>query len=254
MYPHSLLWHYLWLAPLALQVVIVTTMIRRKLCQEFPMFLVYTIFQVVLNATLFVLDHAPSVTAYQYRYAEWVDEVGSIVLRFAVIQEVFSVVFRSYPALKELGTLVFRWTIAVLVLVAVAVAAYGAGGYGPGLLSGLALLDRAVAIVQCGLLLFLFLFSSYFGLSWRHYVFGIALGLGVFSSMQLATAAVQAEMGLLVPGSEVLDFIVMGTYHCSVLIWLFYLLVPERARGTARRVPSHNLEEWNNALQRLLQQ
>jgi len=66
MYPHSFLWHYLWIAPHALQIIIAIIMIRRKLLREFPMFLTYTIFQVVLEGTLFVLDHIPAVTGYQY--------------------------------------------------------------------------------------------------------------------------------------------------------------------------------------------
>jgi len=228
-------------------------MVTRRLHREFPSFFIYTVFQVILNAVLFFLDHNASVSWYQYRWAEWVGEILSIGLRFAVIQEIFSVIFRSFPGLKNLGIVAFRWALAILGLIAVAVAAHNPGvDYLPHLFAGLALLDRAIAIMQCGILLLLFLFSSYFGLSWRSYVFGIATGLGIFSATQLATAAVKAYLGPY-PSDYLIDFVVMGMYHCSVLVWLFYFLVSEPIYPTIRLAPVQDLESWNDELRRLLQ-
>ena len=94
MYPHSFLWHYLWIAPHALQIVIAAHHYPRKLFREFPMFPAYTIFQVVLEGTLFILDHSPAVSGYQYWEVYWAGSVVSIALRFAVISEIFSQVFK----------------------------------------------------------------------------------------------------------------------------------------------------------------
>ena len=66
MYPHSFLWHYLWIAPHALQLIMAIIMIRRGLLREFPVFFTYTLFQAVEGGTLFTLDHIPSVTAHLY--------------------------------------------------------------------------------------------------------------------------------------------------------------------------------------------
>ena len=71
MYAHSFLWHYLWIAPHALQIVIAIIMIRRKLYRDFPIFLAYTIFQVVLEGVLFVLDHSPAVSGPLYWAVYW---------------------------------------------------------------------------------------------------------------------------------------------------------------------------------------
>ena len=46
MYPHSFLWHYLWIAPHALQIIIAIVMLRRGLFREFPVFFTYTVFQI----------------------------------------------------------------------------------------------------------------------------------------------------------------------------------------------------------------
>jgi hypothetical protein len=253
MYPHSFLWHYLWLAPHALQVVVVAAMIRRRLLHEFPLFLAYTLFEILQGGTLFLMDHSSAVSPERYWQADWVGIVVSIVLRSAVIYEIFTHVFRPYPAIGQLGRIVFRWTGAILLLVAVAVAADVPASNAARILSSINVVSRGVSLVQCGLLLSLFLFSSYFGLSWRSYVFGIAVGLGIYSSVQLAVAAIQVQTWP-APGSYVLDFVTMATYHCCVLVWLGYFLASEPARCTVKELPKSDLEKWNAELQRLLLQ
>jgi hypothetical protein len=180
-------------------------------------------------------------------------QVLSIALRFAIIHEIFSQVFRPYPGLGELSRRLLRWASVVLVLVAIVVAAYAPGDATHPILSGINVIARAVGLVQSGLLVFLFLFSSYFGLSWKNYVYGIAVGMGIFASVDLATSAIRLATG---PGagSYVYSLVTMATYHCCVLIWLVYMLAPESARRPVNELPSHNLEEWSTALQRLLLQ
>src|ERR1700760_2624017 len=98
MHPHSFLWHYLWLAPHAFQVVIFVVMIRRRLYREFPVFFAYLLYEAIQGFVLFVLDHLSSVTASQYWTVNWIGSFGSIALRFGLIWEIFSHVFRPYPA------------------------------------------------------------------------------------------------------------------------------------------------------------
>lgn len=114
-------------------------------------------------------------------------------------------------------------------------------------------LDRAANILQCGLLIGLFLLSSYLGLSWRSYIFGIALGVGIIASVALAVSAIQSQVGYTY--NVYLNYLTMVTYHCSVLIWMFYLLAPERsAQYTVKPTPEIDLESWNQELQRLIHQ
>jgi len=47
----------------------------------------------------------------------------------------------------------------------------------------------------------------------------------------------------------------MGTYHACVLMWFYYLLVPEKVvTKSAVPLPENNLAVWNRELERLLQQ
>jgi len=251
MSPHSLLWHYLWVAPHALQAVLAVVMVRRRLWREFPVFFVYTVFEAVMCGVLFALDHSPSVSPQQYWHVDWVVLAISIALRFGIIHEIAARFFGPYPGLKELSRLLMLWGSVVLAVMAVGVAAYAPGDTSPPILAGVHVVDRAVGLVQSGLLVFVFLFASYFGLSWKSHVYGIAVGLGVFSSVDLATSALRVAIG---PGdrSFVFSLITMATYHACVLLWLVYLLAPEPVRPPVKELPDHNLEEWNAALQRLL--
>ena len=66
MYPHSPLWHYLWIAPHVIQIAIVVVLLRRGLQRELPAFLSYTVFMIVARGALFVLDHSDRVSGKIY--------------------------------------------------------------------------------------------------------------------------------------------------------------------------------------------
>ena len=91
-----------------------------------------------------------------------------------------------------------------------------------------------MSVVQSGLWLLLIGFSSYFGLSWRSLAYGIAFGLGIFASVDLATEAMRVWTGPV--AGYAFDFVSMATYHCCVVIWLVYLLAPEMARRTVKGI------------------
>jgi hypothetical protein len=44
----------------------------------------------------------------------------------------------------------------------------------------------------------------------------------------------------------------MATFHCCVVIWLFYLLSKEPVRRPIGEIPSNDLEVWDRELARLL--
>jgi hypothetical protein len=249
MQAHSFFWHYLWLAPAALLAIVAMTMFRRELHREYPMFFLYALWQVVFTPLLFVLDHLASVTVYQYQYVFWLDDLGSIVLRFAIIYEIFTVLFRPHRALKKLVGGVLGLGLVTLLVIAVTVGAFGPSAtHADCIVGSMFLLDRAIAVIQCGLLIVLFLLTWYFNLSWRGYIFGIALGFGVLSATQIVTNALLTQAAQ----SESMEFVMMGAYHVCTLIWAAYLVIPEPA-ATVTTVPSVDLESWNRELERLLQ-
>jgi hypothetical protein len=250
--PHSFLWHYLWLAPPVVLAVIVVVMAKRKLYREYPAFFAYACWQMIFNNVMFVLDHATeSVTTFQYQLSSYTHNGVSILLRFAIIYEIFSIVFRPYRALRQWALALFSVGLVVLLLVAVIISHYSPNAdYATRFLGAMFILNRAIGIVQCGLLIMLFVFASYFKLSWDSYIYGIAIGLGIFASVQIVVSALVARS----QQSQNLNFVIMGTYHVCVVIWALYLLAPEPALRSVPAVPSVDLESWNTEVQRYLRQ
>ena len=252
MYRHSLLWHLSWLFSPFVQTLLVALMMRRKLNKEFPFFFAFSIASALLDCTLFGLDHLGSVSGELYWHVSWFGQSLVFLLRFGIIGETIAHLLRPYPALRHLGIAVFRWAMVVLILVAVAVARFVPAVDGtPPLLAGLLVLMRTVNLVQCGLIVVLFVFSSYFGLSWRSRVFGIALGLGIIASVNLALTAIGTQIGATEKG-YIHDFVVFFTYDTSLLIWLAYFLLPEPAPRAVNNVPANNLQIWNQEIEKFL--
>lgn len=253
MKPLHVLWYCLWVAPHIFQGIIVFDMVRRRLHRQFPMFFLYTVFEILQFAVLFTISRSHLHFGGGYVRVYSVGLALSTAVRFAVIYELFSHFFRLYPALDGAGRLLFRGATIVLLLVAVGLA-FSAPGNGTDLLvNATYALDRTVSVLQCGLLISLFLFSRYFVLSWRSHAFGIALGLGVFATVELAASAIRLHLGVF--GKWPVNLLTMATYYCCVLIWVFYLMAPEREpQYPARTLPKYDLEIWNQELQRLLQQ
>jgi hypothetical protein len=254
---HSLILvsHLFWFSHCAVQAALSIEMMRRRFYQKFPIFVLYTLVATLKSITLLAMNYAPSVTGSEYMYAFTLGDAIMTALGFGVIYEIFMHIFRSYRALAELSTVVFRWTTVVLLAIAIALAWLAPSAGAGHLMSAFFILQRSVNILECGLLLFLFLFSGYFGLPWRSYTFGIALGLGILASVTLATAAVRSQIE---PTSwqlsnRVLNFIIEGTNLACVLLWTAFVVAPERtAHAPVRTLPEHDLETWNQELERLL--
>lgn len=247
------LWHYLWIVPHLILIGVAVAMWRRRLVRQFPVFFAYVIEEVIQFLVLYPMVLMPSVSSYTYLQYEALGLAISTGLRFGIIHEIFAYTFRNYPSLNAFGKPVFRWGTAVLLLLGLFAALFAGGNDTQHVMAILQVLSRTASFLQCGLLVILFLFSSYLGLSWRNQVFGIALGLGTFACVDLAAAAIRAEFGT--EHTTSLYYCTTAVYHICVLVWLAYLWLPEKVtQFSVKAVPEHDLESWNEELQRLIRQ
>ena len=244
---------YLMIVPHLLLIGVLAALCRKKLYREFPLFFTYAAAELFQFIVLFGMLLVPKVTGRQYSIAYWVGLALSNVLRFGVIHEIFAHVFRNYPSVRAYGAPAVRWGTVGLLATALGLALYTGGDSLDRLRTLVFLLDRTASIMQCCLLLALFAFARYLALSLRSHVFGIALGLGIFASVELAVAALRSQLGY--SGNAALNYVSMATYHICVVIWLAYLWAPERSsQYLVKAVPEHDLEDWSKELQRLIQQ
>jgi len=197
--------------------VLAVVLYKRLLYREFPCFFAYVLYEIAKFIPLFALYSVQGVTGKQYAYAYCVTLLLSIVLRFGVIDEVCKDLFRESQFLKVATRRSLQCVTGLLLGVGVLLAVYAPGGNSARWYAGIFVVNRGAAMVQSGLLLVLLLFSRFLGLSWRRPAFGIALGLGVLTSVDLAYSALRAEFASEV-GAELLDLLVTSTYLVCVSI------------------------------------
>jgi hypothetical protein len=225
---------------------------KRGLYREFPAFFCYTVFEAVGSGIIYAVDVSPRVSGAIYWRSYFSFLIIEVFIKFVVIGEVFTHLLRHYPPLGRLAKFLISGVGIVLVFTATMIAAY-AHPAAFWLISATRILGRSVSVVQCGLILFLFVFAAHFHLRWERPVFGITLGFGIVASVYLAHWALMADWSF-GQKSYLLDFLTMATYQVCVLIWFYSLLVPhEGAVTTTTPLPDHNLDIWNRELERLLQ-
>jgi hypothetical protein len=97
----------LWIFHLVIEIPLAGIMYRRKLHRQFPVF-----FRLHSVSSSWVCDLVSALSLSQFRrffFAYWINAMACWVFGFKVIHEVFSDVFRLFPALKDMGTVLFRW-------------------------------------------------------------------------------------------------------------------------------------------------
>src|SRR5260370_25391738 len=240
-----ILQNVLWVAPILLQAVVAIVMWVRGLHKRLPYFFSYATYIVLSNVTLIGIHS--NVKAYFYGY--WIQEGLCWALGFAVIYEIYANLLNESSALQKLGTFLFWIMALVLVLIALWTAFNVPGSDVSRVLKALFTLERSVRIVQCGLLVVLFIFASFFGLSWKNYLFGIALGFSIFLSMELAVVAIRAYVGASL--DQLISWLLLISYNLGVSVWTVYVV--KRGRVADLQVlPRTELAAWNAALQDLL--
>jgi hypothetical protein len=249
-------WHrfvalLLWISPHVLLGVLAATLCKLRLYRKFPCFSVYVLYEIANFVLLFVMRSVPSVTETQYVYVYYATLIVSVVLRFGVISEVARDLFREPQFLMVSAKRSLQCMQALLLVMGVLFAIYAPGHNSVRWLGGISVVNRGAAMAQCGLLLALLLLSRFVGVSWHRPAFGITLGLGILTSVDLAIYALRAEFAgnSLVP---YLDFMRTGTYLICVLIWIGYLLAPEPQQASLTVASSDEVETWNRELRHLV--
>jgi len=224
-----------WIAGPALQVTLLTFMVQRKVQGVFPRFFSYIVFQLVKSGFLFVT----------YRYfnenyfdAYWTGNAISVLLAVTVMDEVLHHLFKEYGGIQTLGSTIFRWACGLLLVVAVVGALSSQEGSADRVVAAVLAFDRSVRLMECGLVVLLMLLCRVLKDCWRQQVFGIALGFGVFASIELILVNIVMRYG---DGTVATVSLVKSVaYNAVTLLWIGYLRQQIHMVPVARVVPRVN--------------
>lgn len=212
-----------WLAGPLLQITLLTFMVRRQFHSVFPRFFSYILFQTLKSACLFV---AYRYFPESYFAAYWTGNAVSVIFAVAVMDEILRSLFKEYGGIQSLGTTIFRWSCGLLVLLAI-LGALSSGEAGRDkVVAAVFAFDRSMRLMQVGLFLLLMLLCRVLRNCWRQPVFGIALGFGVFASVELILVSVVMWLG---HGHAAISLFKSASYNAVTLVWIGYLKQQQQA-------------------------
>jgi hypothetical protein len=248
---HKVLLLFLWITPHVLLGVVAVIAFKRRLYREFPCFLVYVLCEIAGFTLLFALYSFLGITSQAYAYAFSATLLLNIALRFGVISEIARDLFRESRFLQAAARRSLQGVTGLLAAVGVLLAVYAPGNNSVKWHTGISVVNRGAAIVQCGLLLFFLLFSRFLGLFWRRAAFGIALGLGILASADLAMFALRGEFSSKA-AKELLNLLRTGAYLICVSTWIGYLLTPEIEPASPKVVSLDEVDTCNREVRHWL--
>jgi len=224
-----------WLAGPLLQITLLVFMVRRGYHRTFPRFFSYILFQTLKSACLFfVYRYFPE----SYFDAYWTGNAVSVIFTVAVMDEILHSLFQKYGGLQVLGTTIFRWSCGLLLLLAIVGAVSGSETAGDRIVTAVFSFDRSMRLMQLGLFLLLMLLCRFLRDCWRQQVFGIALGFGVFASVELILVSIVMWDG----GSQgaIISLIKSTAYNVVTLVWIGYLRQHPQLAPTLQPAPYGN--------------
>lgn len=236
----------IWITAPILQLLCVYLLYRRKLLAQFRFLASFFVFVTIKAGILFLCYHYSAQQSWTYYAAYWVGTALQDLFMIPVLYEIFCAAFKPFAGLQDLAKVLFKWAAACIFFVGFVVFVTMPTSQPTKfslLIVGVNDFERIVRVMECGLLMFLFIGSQHLGVSKTNRVFGFALGFGVDAFFQLLvySALANSHVSKLPRLAQVLPVV----YFASLLIWAGYLLQPERQREPVHIPLDSPLLRWN---------
>jgi hypothetical protein len=232
----------------AAHLLLVVVLASKKAWQKFPLFTIYCVLTLAGSLTCFAVRNDPR----PFFFAYWINECLGVFLGLAVVYEIFRRLLQDHPTLRKMAFWIFGVTFALLIALGLCVMFSKLSPGIQGLVQGVFVIELAARVVEIGLFMFLFLFASVFGLHWKRVEFGIAVGLGLFVAVEITNLTMGTHLGPIV--AETFRIVRAISFNLSLLIWLGYILIPERIAVRTQLPQRAQLEQWNQAMLELIKQ
>lgn len=242
--------YYLWIAPHLICGAAALIAFRKKLHKEYPAFVSLLTFSFVFE--LWVVWAAAWIwrSPQLHKWLTVVDVAAVFLLEMLVFQELLSNCRISRDTLAGLLPPLPRWTAAFTILFAVLVTALLPQTAQEKATSIFVHLDLGLNIIAVGLLLAILLAARILEVALPSIAMGIALGIGFTAAVEIGISALLSIRGR--SSYIALDIVRMAAFHISTVVWLTYLLLPQRSLGAFHSfgLPS-DLEAQVQDLQRM---
>src|SRR5689334_7061386 len=190
----KVVFHAFYLLSIGLQLLCVLLLFRRKLQSQYPFFFSYLVFSALGGIIANYMWYRGGSTG-PYFFVYWVLTALVDLGAFAVFYELFCAAFKPFPGLRDMAQVVFRWAALALILIGVTVFFSSSVPSAQKVQHVVVNLERSLCVMQCALLIFLLMGSSYLGLSKRSPVFGFSFGFGLSAAVSLLQLSLMSLLG-----------------------------------------------------------
>jgi hypothetical protein len=217
----------LWIVNMIAQGGVLALLVGRRGYREYPAFTAFISWCVVQSLGLFYMaNYHPAL----YQAVKWVTyALPQLPILVALVWEVFHVLFHPYNTLPKQTIGHFFQATAAVAVAAVAIAVRFPGAQRTAWMTFARATDQVVTWVLCAVFAFIAIFASYFGIPWRHRVYGIGCGFLLYLSVDVAVATVIVQFRL--TAYNFISYPKMLAYLAACVIWACYFATPEAPRA-----------------------
>ncbi len=236
-----IIFRYLFVAPHLLLIPIAIVMYRKGLHRQFPIFFSYLFYELLEFCVLYpIYTRLVILPMSLYLGLDQFFRAGDIILHLGILQELFESPVKNNDSLRQTSARILKWVTGAIVVMASAFIGFQYYTQSHRLPRSYAEIE-ALNIATCFLLVFVFLWHRFLGLKMSTFAFGIALGLGLTASLEPLFQSWKDSMFM--QRAFIPDFLEMGTYHCSVLLWLYFALARERVTSQSQAASLAEIRE-----------
>src|ERR1700733_649945 len=229
------LFRYLYIAPHVLLIPVAIVMYRKGLHRQFPIFFSYLLYEFLESCVMYpIYSRLVILPMWLYLGLDQLFRAGDIIFHLGILQELFESPVKNNDSLRQSSARILKWVTGALVVMASSFIGFGYYTQSHRLPRSYAEIE-ALNIATCFLLVFVFLWHRFLGLKMSTFAFGIALGLGLTAGLEPLFQSWKDSMFL--ERTFIPDFLEMGAYHCTVLIWLYYAFAREKVTSKSIAAP-----------------
>ena len=236
----------IWTTGPLLQFLCVYLLYRRKMLQQFKFFASFLVFVGLKDIALFFCYRYTPHPSWTYFSAYWVGTALDDMFKIVVLYEVFCAAFKPFVGLQDLAKVAFKWAAGSILFIGLMVfisSPTATGARYHWVTTTVFDFERIVCVMECALLMFLFIGSQHLAISKRNRVFGFALGFGfeAFFQLMVYSTWLNAPISKLPMYRQLVPLV----YFISLVLWTVYLAAPEPSRESLHIPITSPLLRWN---------
>ena len=219
---------------------------KKGLVHRFPAMAAYLGLHLVATPALLLVLYLRAMPGNNFLYnfyffGYFAVYIASAILILFICIEIFRSALAAFPGLMKIGIVIFRWAIVVSVILTFSSISFSHRGRL--MIADIAYsLMRSVSVLELCLLAFLCLSMNALRLTVRDMAFGVALGFGLMSANDFASASLlSAHMPMTAP----IEFTYQALVLLSLGVWITYSLIPARIRKPVVLPASSAIYRWN---------